>query len=170
MLEPKIRAMLAKMQPGAVAFNGCVVQGGVQSKSTCITPNSLRWIGTEAGVAPDPNWSTGFNKGGSPTSDTWLPSESDTTLQNGDAWSCAGPLGFGGRQNTESQDRRIKLPSTVFYAPRSVGKCDLVSEIILPRNSDSRRFYNNRPGDIRTLEELQAVSHWLVIISLRSTG
>ena len=32
----------------AVAFNGCVVHGGgAQSKNTCITPNALRWIGTE---------------------------------------------------------------------------------------------------------------------------
>ena len=108
-LEPKIKSMLAKMQPHAAAFNGCVVKGGDQSKDTCITANSLRWIGTEAGVAPDPNWSSGFNKGGDPASDMFCPSESDTTLQNGDAW-----------------------------------------------------FYNNRPGDIRTLEELQAVYHGTV--------
>jgi len=82
-----IRAMLAKSQPNAQAFNGCVVKGGApQNKSTCITPNSLRWIGTEAGTAPDPNWSTGFNKGGDPTSDTFCPAEADTTLQNGDQW------------------------------------------------------------------------------------
>jgi hypothetical protein len=58
--------MLAKLQPTAMAFNGCVVKGGPQNKSTCITPNALRWIGTEAGVAPDPTWSTGFEKGGDP--------------------------------------------------------------------------------------------------------
>jgi alpha-L-fucosidase len=47
--RPAITAMLKKMQPKAAAFNGCVVQGGAkQSKSTCITPNALRWIGTEA--------------------------------------------------------------------------------------------------------------------------
>ena len=78
--------MLKSMQPNAVAFNGCVVKGGKQTKDTCITPNSLRWIGTEAGVAPDPNWSSGFNKGGDPTSDMFCPGESDTTLQNSDAW------------------------------------------------------------------------------------
>ena len=38
--------------------------------------------GTEAGVAPDPNWSTGYNKGGNPESDMFNPGESDTTLQN----------------------------------------------------------------------------------------
>ena len=78
--------MLKSMQPNAVAFNGCVVKGGKQTKDTCITPNSLRWIGTEAGVAPDPNWSSGFNKGGDPASDMFCPGESDTTLQNSDAW------------------------------------------------------------------------------------
>ena len=112
--RPAITAMLKKLQPKAVAFNGCVVQGGVepsppclsapnflrssraclgrsshyltasptsmkqpqnktagwnrnhqssagaaQNRSTCITPNALRWIGTEAGIAPDPNWSSG---------------------------------------------------------------------------------------------------------------
>ena len=60
---------------------GCVVRGGSESKGSCITPNALRWIGTESGVAPDPTWSTGFTKGGDPTSDMWCPSESDTTLQ-----------------------------------------------------------------------------------------
>lgn len=85
--RPTIAAMLKKMQPRAVAFNGCVVKGGgAQNKSTCITPNALRWIGTEAGVAPDPNWSTGYNKGGDPNSDMFAPGESDTTLQNGDQW------------------------------------------------------------------------------------
>lgn len=85
--RPAITAMLKKMQPTAAAFNGCVVQGGAaQNKSTCITPNALRWIGTEAGVAPDPNWSSGFNKGGDPASDMFCPGESDTTLQNGDQW------------------------------------------------------------------------------------
>ena len=85
--RPKIIAMLKKMQPNAVAFNGCVVKGGAaQNKSTCITPNALRWIGTEAGVAPDPNWSTGYQKGGDPNSDMFNPGESDTTLQNGDQW------------------------------------------------------------------------------------
>ena len=85
--RPGITALLKKLQPHAMAFNGCVVQGGgKQSRSTCITPNALRWIGTEAGVAPDPNWSSGFNKGGDPASDMFCPGESDTTLQNGDQW------------------------------------------------------------------------------------
>ena len=49
--RPAITAMLKKMQPKAAAFNGCVVEGGAaQNKSTCITPNALRWIGTEAGM------------------------------------------------------------------------------------------------------------------------
>lgn len=85
-IQPSIKKLLATLQPTACAFNGCVVQGGPQSKATCISPNSVRWVGTEAGVAPDPNWSTGFTNGGDPTSDMFCPSECDTTLQNGDKW------------------------------------------------------------------------------------
>lgn len=85
-IQPDIKALLQKYQPTASAFNGCVVQGGAQSKATCISPNSVRWIGTEAGEAPDPNWSTGFTDGGDPTSDAFCPGECDTTLQNGDKW------------------------------------------------------------------------------------
>eukprot|EP01052_Picozoa_sp_SAG31_P002940 SAG31_NODE_107_length_24865_cov_17.973593_9_plen_344_part_00 len=90
------------MQPNAMAFNGCVVKGGPQNKSTCITPNALRWIGTEAGVAPDPTWSTGFNKGGDPNSDMFCPGESDTTLQNGDQWFYNAKIGI--RTLAELQD------------------------------------------------------------------
>ena len=49
--SPCIRALTALLkqhQPKAVAFNGCVVKGGAaQNKSTCITPNALRWIGAQ---------------------------------------------------------------------------------------------------------------------------
>ena len=68
----------------SAVFNlqGCVVRGGsAPTKASCITPNALRWIGTEMGAAPDPTWSTGFLKGGDPSSDMWCPAESDTTLQ-----------------------------------------------------------------------------------------
>jgi hypothetical protein len=79
--------MLKTLQPSSVAFNGCVVQGGgAQSKNSCISPNAVRWVGTEAGAAPTPNWGSGFTGGGNPASDTFCPSESDTTLQNGDQW------------------------------------------------------------------------------------
>ena len=45
-LRATVTALLKQHQPKAVAFNGCVVKGGAaQNKSTCITPNALRWIG-----------------------------------------------------------------------------------------------------------------------------
>ena len=60
------------------------MRGG--SATSCLSPNVLRWIGTESGAAPNPTWSTGLAKGGDPDSDTWCPSESDTTLQLSDQW------------------------------------------------------------------------------------
>jgi alpha-L-fucosidase len=85
--RPAITAMLKQLQPGAVAFNGCVVpHGGAQSKGSCVTPNAVRWIGSEAGTAPSPNWASGFTNGGDPHAGMFCPSESDTTLQNGDQW------------------------------------------------------------------------------------
>ena len=47
-LRATVTALLKQHQPKAVAFNGCVVKGGAaQNKSTCITPNALRWIGAQ---------------------------------------------------------------------------------------------------------------------------
>ena len=85
--QQAVTGMVKALQPRAVAFNGCVIKGdGAQSKDTCVTPNAVRWIGSEAGAAPSPNWGSGFLTGGDPASDTFCPSESDTTLQNGDNW------------------------------------------------------------------------------------
>ena len=76
-----IQSLLQTHQPQAVIFNGCDVNG------TCVSPNSIRWIGTEAGEAPDPNWSTGVtNDGGYPGSPYFCPAECDTTLQTEDRW------------------------------------------------------------------------------------
>eukprot|EP01106_Pelomyxa_sp_JSP_P016986 TRINITY_DN660_c0_g1_i2.p1 TRINITY_DN660_c0_g1~~TRINITY_DN660_c0_g1_i2.p1 ORF type:complete len:250 (+),score=38.98 TRINITY_DN660_c0_g1_i2:440-1189(+) len=67
---------MLELQPTAVAFNGYG-----------ISQNPLRWVGTESGYAPYPNWSTGPNDGGGdPTSDAWCPAECDTTLQRLDKW------------------------------------------------------------------------------------
>jgi hypothetical protein len=38
--RPAITAMLKKLQPKAVAFNGCVVQGGVEPSPPCLLPIS----------------------------------------------------------------------------------------------------------------------------------
>ncbi|UJR24914.1 hypothetical protein I4U23_006278 [Adineta vaga] len=75
-LKDPIRALLTELQPDAIAFNGYGV-----------SHNPARWIGTEMGVAPDPNWSTGITEdGGDPDSPIFCPAECDTTLQNDDRW------------------------------------------------------------------------------------
>ncbi|XP_065833189.1 uncharacterized protein [Oscarella lobularis] len=74
-LKANLSAMISKMQPHATAFNGYG-----------LSPNCIRWIGTEAGRAPDPNWSTGTSGGGDPSSTVWCPAECDTTLQDNDHW------------------------------------------------------------------------------------
>ena len=81
-----VSELLARLQPNAIAFNGC----DPNPAYGCIGPptgGNARWVGTEAGVAPDPCWSTGTAVGGGdPNSTVWNPAESDTTLQNGDNW------------------------------------------------------------------------------------
>ena len=75
-LKGPITSLLAELQPQSIAFNGYG-----------LTPNPARWIGTEAGAAPDPNWSTGTDDGGGdPNSPVFCPGECDTTLQNQDRW------------------------------------------------------------------------------------
>ena len=67
-----------KHQPNAVVFQGFGVSG-----------NPTRWIGTEAGTAPYPNWSTNDGNapgGGDPNGTDFVPGEVDTTLQTGDEW------------------------------------------------------------------------------------
>lgn len=85
-IQPFVEAKLKELQPQAVAFNGCIQKGAGNNKSLCVTPNSVRWIGTEAGTAPASDWSTGYTGGGDPDADIFQPAECDTTLQNGDAW------------------------------------------------------------------------------------
>eukprot|EP00051_Salpingoeca_urceolata_P033457 m.20744 g.20744 ORF g.20744 m.20744 type:complete len:460 (+) comp6257_c0_seq1:125-1504(+) len=85
----KIAALLEKYQPQAAAFNGYPT----------INTTAVRWIGTEAGIAPDPTWSTGScgrgnakcsdcsgGNGGDPSSPDWCPAEVDSTLQVSDTW------------------------------------------------------------------------------------
>ena len=76
LLKDPITVLLAELQPQAIAFNGYG-----------LTPNPARWIATEMGVAPDPNWSTGTaDGGGDPNSPVFCPAECDTTLQQNDRW------------------------------------------------------------------------------------
>ncbi|OQE22293.1 hypothetical protein PENSTE_c010G06341 [Penicillium steckii] len=77
----KIEALLEANQPQAVIFNGCDTDGN------CLSANSIRWIGTEEGQAPEENWSTGVtNDGGDSKSPYFCPAECDTTLQTEDRW------------------------------------------------------------------------------------
>jgi alpha-L-fucosidase len=63
-IKANLTAALMKLQPHATLFNG---QG--------LSNNAIRWIGTEAGKAPDPNWSTGESGAGDPNSPIWCPAE-----------------------------------------------------------------------------------------------
>ena len=75
-MKDPITALLNELQPSATAFNGYGV-----------SKNPIRWIGTERGSAPDPNWSTGTTEdGGDPNSPIFNPGECDTTLQSSDRW------------------------------------------------------------------------------------
>ena len=75
-----IPPLLAELQPHAIAFNG-----------ETLTPNPSRWIGSESGYAPNETWSTcdyseNGSGGGSPSSATWFPAETDFTVLQGDTW------------------------------------------------------------------------------------
>lgn len=77
-LQPALAALLQELQPNAVVFQG---EG--------LTPNPVRWVGTESGLAPYPCWSTcdpNAYGAGSPASPFWFPAETDFTLQGGDNW------------------------------------------------------------------------------------
>ncbi|KAJ5794327.1 Glycoside hydrolase family 29 [Penicillium paradoxum] len=94
--KDKIESLLQETQPQAVIFGGCGTDG------TCVSANSIRWIGTEAGEAPEENWSSGLtNDGGDSTSPYFCPAECDTTLQTEDRWF------FGVDQPLRSLDEMI---------------------------------------------------------------
>ncbi len=84
-----ITELLKRLQPQAVAFNGWPT----------FNSTAARWIGTEAGQAPDPTWSSGScgrgnqvcadckgGNGGDPNDPDWCPAEVDSTLQLFDTW------------------------------------------------------------------------------------
>ena len=80
---PALRNLFATLQPNVVAFGAA---------GLCASPS--RWVGTEAGYAPYPCWSTTgtINDQGAGSADggLWIPAETDFTLQNGDQ--CAFPF------------------------------------------------------------------------------
>jgi len=82
---PDLIPILQKHQPQAIVFQG---PPG--------TPNTIRWVGNERGVAPYPCWSTahqGTGEGGSvegcfdgdPSGSLWIPGECDVPIR-GDEW------------------------------------------------------------------------------------
>ena len=81
-IQPNVTALFSMLQPGGVVFNGPGEPIGPQ--------NALRWIGSERGYAPYPNWMTTFrNSGvpavagaGDPDGLIYAPSVCDTTLQD----------------------------------------------------------------------------------------
>eukprot|EP00041_Stephanoeca_diplocostata_P027835 m.773850 g.773850 ORF g.773850 m.773850 type:complete len:551 (+) comp23254_c1_seq13:200-1852(+) len=93
-MQPFVTANLASLQPSAAVFNGCIQKGAGNNASNCVSPNSVRWIGTESGTAPNPTWSTGFSGAGDPNGAVFQPAECDTTLQNGDQWFYNGKVGI----------------------------------------------------------------------------
>lgn len=78
-LKPRLQELLKDLQPHAIVFGG---EG--------LTPNAVRWVGTEAGHSPYPCWSTDIqptsNSGGDPDGSQFIPAETDFTLLSSDQW------------------------------------------------------------------------------------
>ena len=76
---PALKQLFATLQPNVVAFQA----GG-------LTPNAVRWGGSESGFAVYPTGATvnDVNEGGGGEVDGtyFIPAETDFTLQNGDQW------------------------------------------------------------------------------------
>ncbi len=80
---------------------------------------TIRWVGNEDGVAPDPNWNTvtraaarsgvATAKDGTPTGDAWLPCEADARIHDTWFW------------NTESDQHLKTLDRLMSMYYRSVG-------------------------------------------------
>ena len=81
-MQPAVVDLFAKLQPNGVVFNGPGTPVGPQ--------NALRWVGSERGYAPYPNWLTTFRDGkvpavtggGDPDGLIYAPAVCDTTLQS----------------------------------------------------------------------------------------
>eukprot|EP00049_Salpingoeca_infusionum_P017725 m.354135 g.354135 ORF g.354135 m.354135 type:complete len:581 (-) comp16928_c0_seq1:238-1980(-) len=74
--KPQLIKLLQQYQPHANGFGG---QG--------LTPNAVKWVGTESGLPNGPIWSTDCSQSqGGPTGTDYCPAGCDTTLQNFDTW------------------------------------------------------------------------------------
>lgn len=104
---PDAAAILQKLQPQAVVFQGPSI-------------NSIRWVGNESGVAPDPCWATvakrGDHGGGNPGAEVWSPGECDVPVRNHDwFW----------QPNAEHKLFSLEQLMDMYY--RSVGRnCNLL--------------------------------------------
>lgn len=83
-----IAALLAKLQPNAVAFQGPGdnVVRLVMHKLRRLLITLLSWVGTESGHASYPQWSTAASSttpgAGNSSGTVFVPSESDTCFQS----------------------------------------------------------------------------------------
>ncbi len=113
---PDLVPILKKYQPNAIAFQGPIG-----------TPNLIRWVGNERGVAPYPCWSTaktGTSEGGAiekvfgghPDGNLWIPGECDVPVRNHDwFW----------KPNREKRLYSLSHLMDMYY--RSVGRnCNLL--------------------------------------------
>ena len=111
---PDVVGLLAKLQPKAVVFHG--------------PAGSIRWVGNEAGVAPDPCWATvdgpDIKGAGSPTGKHWIPAECDVPIRNHDwFW----------QPNAERKLYSLAQLMDMYY--RSVGRnCNLLLNANIDRD------------------------------------
>jgi len=122
---PDVAELLQRLQPKAVVFQG--------------PTGSIRWVGNESGVAPDPCWATtngpGDHGAGTPHGKRWMPAECDVPIRNHDwFW----------QPNAERKLYTLDQLMDMYY--RSVGRnCNLLLNANIDRDglvpeADMRRY------------------------------
>eukprot|EP01083_Nonionella_stella_P184431 669495_1 len=74
-LSTTVKQLMAEYLPSTVTYNG-----------QDVSPNAIKWVGTESGMPDGPIWSLGSSGIGDPNATTFVPTGCDTTLQNKDHW------------------------------------------------------------------------------------
>jgi hypothetical protein len=87
----EIKEHLTQWQPNAVAWNGLGNYDGGKGNATAISPNAIRWAGTDSGLPNGEFWATASEKGdfsglGDPDSPVFAPPGCDSVLQSPKAW------------------------------------------------------------------------------------
>jgi hypothetical protein len=86
--EEKITELTVRYQPQAVAFQGPPAY-----------PNNIRWVGTEAGMAPDDTWSSAASSqdygAGTRNGKSFVPAEADTCIRTASCCAPGGPPATG---------------------------------------------------------------------------